>query len=151
MNVTEEMAELRARVPGRTRAQIIEGARFSVGLPDTSRQYKEDVGALLAEIDAGKRRLDVAIRYAGRLLFNAAQQESTMKDQHEKITGYRDLTQAEIDLMNRCKAKAEEVGQLAEEVKALPENDKRWASIAITQLQQGFMALIRSIAKPTTF
>lgn len=29
--------------------------------------------------------------------------------------------------------------------------DKRWSSIARTQLQQGFMALIRSIAKPETF
>lgn len=151
MSLAEEMAEQRQRVSGSTRAEIIEGARYSMTLPDTSKQYKQDVGALLAEIDAGKRRLDVAIRYAAGLLFNAAQQESTMENQHEKITGYRDLTQVEIDLMNRCKAKAEEVGQLAEEVKALPENDKRWASIAITQLQQGFMALIRSIAKPTTF
>lgn len=74
-----------------------------------------------------------------------------MENQHQQIKGYRDLSQTEIDLMNRCKATAEEVGKLAEDVKALPETDKRWASIAITQLQQGFMALIRSIAKPTTF
>lgn len=68
MNVTEEMAEMRARVPGPTRAQIIEGARFEVTLPDASSTYKRDVSALLDEIDDGKRRLNVAIRYAAQLL-----------------------------------------------------------------------------------
>lgn len=29
--------------------------------------------------------------------------------------------------------------------------DKRWVSIGATHLQQGFMAVIRGIAKPTTF
>lgn len=67
------------------------------------------------------------------------------------VTGYRELSQAELDTMNKIKAKAVEVGALAEEIKAMPDADKRWASIAITELQQGFMALTRSIAKPTTF
>ncbi len=30
-----------------------------------------------------------------------------MKDQHEKIKGYRDLSQAEVDLMNEIKAQGE--------------------------------------------
>ena len=68
MNIIEEMAELRQRVPAPTRAQIIESARYAMALPDTSATYKRDVGALLAEIDAGKLRLNVAIRYAARLL-----------------------------------------------------------------------------------
>ena len=151
MSLADEMAEARRKIPEPTRAHIIEGARFDMTNPDTSLQYKVTLIALFDEIDLGKQRLDVAIRYAGRLLFNAAQQESTMENQHQQIKGYRDLSQAEIDLINRCKAMAEDVGKLAEEVKELPENDMRWASIGITQLQQGFMALIRSIAKPTTF
>lgn len=32
-----------------------------------------------------------------------------MENQHKKITGYRDLTQEEIDLMNRIKAKGAEM------------------------------------------
>jgi hypothetical protein len=32
-----------------------------------------------------------------------------MKDQHEKIKGYRDLSQTEIDLMNRIKEKGAEL------------------------------------------
>jgi hypothetical protein len=41
-----------------------------------------------------------------------------VKDQHEKIKGYRDLSQEEIDLMNRIKARGEELLQLQAEVVA---------------------------------
>lgn len=40
-----------------------------------------------------------------------------MENQHKKISGYRDLTQAEIDLMNKIKAKGAELGDLIDEVK----------------------------------
>lgn len=74
-----------------------------------------------------------------------------MKDQHEKITGYRDLSQEEIDLMNEGKALAVNVGAFVEKLKAHPETDKRWVAIGTTDAQTAFMALIRSVAKPTTF
>lgn len=79
------------------------------------------------------------------------QQENSLENQHQQITGYRDLTQAEIDLMNEIKAKGEELGALCAKVKATPEVDQRWAAIAVTHLQQGTMALTRAVAKPTTF
>lgn len=41
-----------------------------------------------------------------------------MKDQHTKITGYRDLTQAEIDMMNKIKAHAAAIESLLAEVQA---------------------------------
>lgn len=72
-------------------------------------------------------------------------------NQHQKIKGYRDLTEDEIALMNEGKALAEQVREYTEKVKALPETDGRWLSIGVTDLQKGFMAVIRSIAKPTTF
>ena len=74
-----------------------------------------------------------------------------MKDQHTKIKGYRDLSQAEIDLMNECKELSEKVGELVERVQVSKNNDRRWSSIGGTDLQKGFMSLIRSIAQPTTF
>lgn len=40
-----------------------------------------------------------------------------MENQHKKISGYRNLTQAEIDLMNKIKAKGAELGDLIDEVK----------------------------------
>ena len=74
-----------------------------------------------------------------------------MKDQHEKIKGYRDLSQQEIDLMNEGKALAEQVGLYIDKLQALGSTDKRWVATGKTDLQKGFMSAIRSIAQPTTF
>jgi hypothetical protein len=74
-----------------------------------------------------------------------------MKDQHTNITGYRDLSQAEIDLMNKVKAKAQELGELVAELKAQPGLDQRWVATGATDLQKGCMCLTRAIAQPTTF
>lgn len=77
-----------------------------------------------------------------------------MDNQHRKITGYRELSQQDIDLMNKIKAKAAEVGDLVAELKDLRTNsalDQRWVAIGATDLQQGFMALTRAVAKPEFF
>lgn len=74
-----------------------------------------------------------------------------MQDQHLRITGYRDLAQDEIDLMNETKAAAVAVGALCEKLSDTAGVDRRWVSIAKTDLQKGFMALTRSIAQPTSF
>ena len=74
-----------------------------------------------------------------------------MKDQHEKIKEYRDLSQQEIDLMNEGKALAEQIGLYIDKLQALDSTDKRWVATGKTDLQKGFMSAIRSIAKPTTF
>lgn len=74
-----------------------------------------------------------------------------MENQHQKIKGYRDLTQEEIDLMNEVKAEGERLGQLVDRVSKIPDVDLRWVSIAKTDLQKGVMSLVRSIARPTTF
>ena len=80
-----------------------------------------------------------------------------MENQHRKIKGYRELTQDEIDLMNEVKEKAEEVGELIEKLNVTHVQtgshaiDTRWVSIGKTDLQKGFMALTRSIAKPDFF
>jgi len=74
-----------------------------------------------------------------------------MDNQHKLIKGYRDLSQEEIDLINRIKGYAEEVGEAIEEAEGVDSIDQRWLAIAKTDLQKGFMSLIRSIAKPNTF
>ena len=78
-----------------------------------------------------------------------------------KITGYRQLSYAEVALMNEGKALAEQCGAYIEKLRMMngqPQDgseevklDQRWISIGATQLQQGFMAVIRGIAQPTTF
>lgn len=74
-----------------------------------------------------------------------------MENQHRKITGYREISQEEIELMNRCKALAEEVGKLINELSATAGTDQRAVAIAKTEAQTAFMWLVRSIAQPTTF
>ena len=74
-----------------------------------------------------------------------------MKDQHEKIKGYRDLSQAEIDMINEAKELAEKCGALIAKLEADSTTDKRNVALGKTNLQQGFMWAIRSVAQPTTF
>lgn len=82
--------------------------------------------------------------------------------QQPKITGYRQLSAEEAALMNEGKALAEQCGAFIDKLrshvpdctKGIPPGstlDQRWISIGATQLQQGFMAVIRGIAQPTTF
>lgn len=68
-----------------------------------------------------------------------------------KITGYRQLSQEEADLMNAIKNKGIELGQLVETIRAFGDVDQRWVSIGATDLQKGLMALTRAVAKPSTF
>ena len=90
--------------------------------------------------------------------------------QQPKITGYRQLSQAEVALMNEGKALAEQCGAYIAKLRAFPATeafwaplvndtmdgpipslDQRWISIGATDLQRGFMAVIRGIAQPSTF
>lgn len=94
-----------------------------------------------------------------------------MENQHQKIKGYRDLSQEEIDLMNRIKAHGEETAKLIKELYDM--RDKQWASfsvglldnltsdqlndsgralnIAKDHLQTGQMWLVRAVALPDSF
>ena len=74
-----------------------------------------------------------------------------MDNQHKKITGYRDLTQQEIDTMNQIKALGEELGDLITKISAMNSIDLSWLSIGKTDLQKGLMAITRAVARPTTF
>lgn len=90
-----------------------------------------------------------------------------MDNQHRQIRGYRELNQAEIDLMNEIKLKGEELGALLGKCRAVDvevgkfgdggdhdqklDEASRWRAIAKDHLQQGLMALTRSVAKPTFF
>lgn len=68
----------------------------------------------------------------------------------ENIKGYRNLTQSEIDCINMIKYHGESLRKLIMDVGAY-NPDMRWVNIGQTYLQQGIMALVRSIAKPEGF
>lgn len=71
--------------------------------------------------------------------------------QQPKITGYRQLNEAEAALMNEIKGKGVELGELVAKLRATEGLDQRWVSIGATDLQTGLMALTRGVAQPTTF
>ncbi len=71
-----------------------------------------------------------------------------MENQHKKITGYRDLSQSEIDGMNSIKALEKDTGDLFKQISDIEGVDPRLLALAKTNLQQGFMWFVRSIAKP---
>lgn len=74
-----------------------------------------------------------------------------MENQHRKIQGYRELSQEEIDLMNEIKKLGVDLGAIVERLRATPGLDQRWVSIGATDMQTGLMALVRSVAQPSTF
>lgn len=81
------------------------------------------------------------------------------------ITGYREINAEELALINEAKALAEQCGAFCARLSALPRAwdaanlpaaagpaiDGRWLAIGQTDLQRGWMSVIRSIARPTTF
>lgn len=74
-----------------------------------------------------------------------------MDNQHRKISGYRELDAAEIDLVNAIKEHGNKLGLAVEATESLPNVDKRAAAIARTHLQTGLMWLVRSITRPGGF
>lgn len=88
-----------------------------------------------------------------------------MDNQHKMIKGYRDLSADEIALINEAKELAEQVRALVLRVAMLPStplvdgdapptittDPARSIEIARIELQTGFMWLVRSITRPTTF
>lgn len=81
-----------------------------------------------------------------------------MDNQHKLIKGYRDLSQDEINLINEAKSLGNQLGELVERLEKadfaqtsdqVP--DMRALALAKTNLQQGMMWLVRSIAKPAGF
>lgn len=87
------------------------------------------------------------------------QQENSMETFIQpKITGYHQLNEVEVAVMNEGKALAEQCREFVAKLREFADQDappvkpdQRWVSIGATDLQTGFMALTRSIAKPTTF
>ncbi|MGQ2942690.1 MAG: Acb2/Tad1 domain-containing protein [Blastomonas fulva] len=72
-----------------------------------------------------------------------------MENQHKKITGYRDLTEAEIALMNEAIELEAKFNGLIDRLKWTDGIDQRQVAIAQTEGESAFMRAVRSIAQPT--
>lgn len=74
-----------------------------------------------------------------------------MENQHRKIKGYRELNEAEILQMNNIKGVGETLETLVTSLERTVGVDRRWVAIGKTHMQEGLMALVRSVAKPESF
>ena len=64
------------------------------------------------------------------------------------VKGYRSQQESNIQLVNENKVAEEKILRTIDSLMDNPEIDKRWLAIARTNIEQGFMALNRSIFKP---
>ena len=71
-----------------------------------------------------------------------------MENQHRKISGYRELTEAEIALMNEAKALEAKFNGLIDRLRSTAGIDQRQVAIAATDGESAFMRAVRSIARP---
>ena len=82
-----------------------------------------------------------------------------MENQHRQISGYRELNQEEIDLINALKHEAKELRDLYDLIVEMIDKrsaehgtgdsePRRWLAIGRTQYQQAIMALTRAVAAP---
>lgn len=94
-----------------------------------------------------------------------------MENQHRLIKTYRELNQTEIDLMNECKLleaqfhvlhgkisiHVQKQCDIANNTDDNTEYDRlteakpyRWLDVSKTNVEQGFMALVRAVAQPAS-
>lgn len=64
------------------------------------------------------------------------------------VAGYRPQTSAAVDLVNANKEMEEHVLRVLDALKNEPAVDQRWLAIGRTHIEQGFMAVNRSVFKP---
>lgn len=73
-----------------------------------------------------------------------------MKDQHKKISGYRDLSEHEIESMNRVKALEAALAECVAELASIPGVDQRDLALARTHFEDGCIRAVRAVARPVT-
>ncbi len=80
----------------------------------------------------------------------------TNTPQMTPVSGYRPQTQQALDLVNGFKADEERLLRKLDELKTLNAGgispviaDQRWLALGRTHLEQAFMAINRSVLKPT--
>lgn len=64
------------------------------------------------------------------------------------VAGYKPQSEMAVQLVNGMKVTEEIVLRCLDDLAAMPDVDKRWLAIGRTQIEQGFMAVNRSIFKP---
>ena len=69
--------------------------------------------------------------------------------QTNPVAGYTNQSDKRIDLVNKNKLIEEQVLQILDDLKTEVDVDQRWLAIGRTKLEEAFMAINRSIFKPS--
>lgn len=64
------------------------------------------------------------------------------------VAGYRPQTEEAVHLVNIMKGSEEKILRALDDLAARDDIDKRWLAIGRTSIEQGFMAVNRSIFRP---
>ncbi len=64
------------------------------------------------------------------------------------VAGYKPQNGEAVELVNRNKLAEESILRILDELATIEAVDKHWLAIGRTQIEQGFMAVNRSIFKP---
>lgn len=65
------------------------------------------------------------------------------------VAGYTPQTGDKVALVNANKGAEEQILRILDDLAENPETDKRWLAIGRTQMEQAWMAINRSIFKPS--
>jgi hypothetical protein len=65
------------------------------------------------------------------------------------VAGYQTQSNRNVELVNANKRIEEQVLRILDTLNGHPETDKRWLAIGRSHIEQGFMAINRSIFKPS--
>lgn len=64
------------------------------------------------------------------------------------VKGYVNQSASNVDLVNVNKQAEENILQILDKLADMPDIDKRWLAIGRTAIENGFMAVNRSVFKP---
>ena len=112
-------------------------------------QFDEEIGKQIAY----KVAFDKMYMPYGFWLHKTLQHQNQAEENTEgtPVLDFSDLASAEFDHDTLVGRMAEQTGNLIEWLDKSGYTDKRWLNIAKTDLQKGFMSLMRSVVKPETF
>ena len=112
-------------------------------------QFNEEIGRQIAY----KMAFDKMYMPYGFWLHKTLRHQNQAEENTEctPVLDLSDLASAEIDHDTLVGHMAEKTGDLIEWLDKSGYTDKRWLNIAKTDLQKGFMSLMRSVVKPETF
>ena len=73
-----------------------------------------------------------------------------MKDQHTKISGYRDLTKEDIDAMNGVKELEKFIAAVHKGLSEISGVNRQDLALARTHFEDGCIRAVRAVARPVS-